>query len=90
MVVVAFPICNSFQDRNCKKRLEYYVEIERDEKKLILEKVPCPFYENKKCKLSKGTIGFYMVGYDHKDTYVKQGNELEKLEKPWTLDIISL
>lgn len=89
-MVVAIPICSSFEDGKCQDRLEYYVEVNRDEVKMVLENRPCPFYDNGRCKIKKGLIGNYMIGYPQKHTYEKTSKGLIEIEKPWSHEIISL
>ncbi len=91
-MVVAIPICSSFEKGKCAKRLEYYLEVNRveEEDKMILEKKYCPFYDDGRCRIKHGLIGLYMIGYPQKHTYEKTGSGLVEIEKPWGCDVISL
>ena len=82
MALYAIPVCESFKDGKCKKRLDYYVEREVTDKKLVIEHVPCIFYIKGDCGIKNGLIGHYIVGYPQPKTFERKNGKEEEIKRP--------
>lgn len=76
------PICNSFGRDSCKNRLDYYVEREFTDKRVVIEKCPCVFYNKGKCGIDNGLIGHYIRGYPYElPIFEKKDGRLVEISK---------